>query len=105
MKISNSKQLQYFIGKVCTIFTGPIARNFSPEEFNDYFVGIVETIDEEGVWTVHPKNNCKNYFVLSQIYGICEEEVVFKQTEEIKEKLQKEDSPFININELSKIIS
>lgn len=103
--MKNSKQLQYFVGKVCTIFTGQIARNFSPEEFNDYFVGIVETIDEEGVWTIHPKNNCKNYFVLSQIYGICEEEVVFKQKEEIKEEPSKKDSPFINIDELSEFIA
>lgn len=81
-----SKELQYFVGKVCTIFTHPINRNFKeenpqtyPEPVLIYFIGVVESITDNGlllqqVGNTESKKPLKSYFFLDKIIGIAEEE-------------------------------
>jgi hypothetical protein len=69
-----SQRLKYFIGKPVTIFTNNIGRNFTEVQYNDYFTGICKAIDGDGVETVHPITNCKNFFFFNNIIGICEEQ-------------------------------
>jgi tartrate dehydratase beta subunit/fumarate hydratase class I family protein len=82
------KNLQHFIGKVCTIFTQPINRNFKeenpetyPEQPYIYFVGVVEAIDEYGVLITQPTTGLKSYFFLRNLVGIAEEEVLDPKNE------------------------
>lgn len=80
-----TKQLEYFLGKVCTIFTIPINRDFKaenpttyPQPVFHYFVGKVIEIDEKGVFLQQWNNNKKlrSYFFIEHIVGISEEEVL-----------------------------
>jgi len=79
------KQLEYFLGKVCTIFTIPINRDFKaenpttyPQPVFHYFVGKVIEIDDKGVFLQQWNNNKKlrSYFFIEHIVGISEEEVL-----------------------------
>jgi hypothetical protein len=77
------KKLQYFVGKVCTIFVTPINRNFKeenpasfPQQMYVYFLGIVESIDEDGVWLIQLHKNLKSFWKHEQIVGIAEEEML-----------------------------
>ena len=75
-----SKQLQQFVGKVCTIFTTPINRDYSSENpktyietLIKYFTGIVENIDDYGVLIRQLDGGLKSFFLLDNIIGISEE--------------------------------
>ena len=105
------KSLNYFIGKVCTIFTTPINRTFQERQSIDYFVGRIEAIDEFGIMTSHAITGCKNYFFLKHIIGVSEEQVLnpekpedAKLLEEFQamKKLQtsEESSPFVDLDQL-----
>lgn len=79
------KQLEYFLDKICTIFTIPINRDFKsenpstfPQPIFHYFVGKILEIDEKGVFIQQWNSNKKlrSYFFTDHIVGICEEEVL-----------------------------
>lgn len=77
MKPISVKALQYFTGKVVTVFVkGQLQRGFDDRQFNDYFVGYVDWINEDGLMTTHPVTGCKNYYCLDDIVGIAEEQVL-----------------------------
>lgn len=114
------KNLKYFVGKAVTIITTPINRDFDERQKCDYFVGIVESVDEMGIMTQHPVTGCKNYSFYGQIISISEEQVTTdpEVIAEIKEKRQgaaallpieippveqPPSSPFIDIESLSKL--
>lgn len=81
-----ASELQYFKGKVCTIFTSPINRNFkeeNPESFPQpvfvYFIGVVDSITDQGLFlqqvsNIDSKRPLKTYFFLDKILAIAEEE-------------------------------
>lgn len=122
-----SKKLQYFKGKVCTIFTLPINRNYKeenpstfPSQMYMYFVGLVEDIDEEGILLTQLQTTNKSYWFWDKIIGIAEEEVVDTPEEVEKlEKIQKEEaeqrakvqsasasppSPYVDIEALNSLV-
>ena len=71
MKITTVKKLQQkFQGKICTILTHPIAkRDFNDAQFADFFTGVVDEIDDDGIFTTHALTACKNfYFFTRSIY-------------------------------------
>lgn len=79
------KQLEYFLGKVCTIFTIPVNRDFKsenpttfPQPVFHYFVGKIIEIDDKGIFLQQWNNNKKlrSYFFIEHIVGISEEEVL-----------------------------
>ena len=79
------KQLEYFLDKICTIFTIPINRDFKsenpttfPQPIFHYFVGKILEVDEKGVFIQQWNSNKKlrSYFFTDHIVGICEEEVL-----------------------------
>jgi hypothetical protein len=78
MKITSIKKLQeQFVGKVCTVLTTGIAKgDFADHQFADFFTGIVENIDEDGVFTRHHVTGCKNFYTMQYIVGIIEEQVI-----------------------------
>src|SRR6516225_8602366 len=87
--------LTYFVGKACSVFTHPVNRNFNEKQLQDYFVGLVESVDARGVWTTHPITGCKNYYPMENIIAICEEQVVHDQKilEKYKEAKKEVEAP------------
>jgi len=85
VKITTTKLLQGFLGKVCTIFTSATNRDFAGEVVNskeyqkitlNYFMGRIESIDEDGILIsqlngINPP--LKSYFFLPQVIMIAEE--------------------------------
>ncbi len=103
MRQSTLKNLEYFVGKPCTILVSQIARQFTDAQFNDYFVGIVESANEDGVMTVHPITSCKNFYPMSRVVAISEEQMLDpsqpEQAELIEEfKTQANPSPYADID-------
>ena len=70
------QHLDYFIGKICTVFTSPINRNYKEEQLHNYFLGIVESVDEVGISLKQLTGNLKTFLFLRNIVGIAEEEVL-----------------------------
>jgi len=83
-----NENLNYFIGKYCTITTVQINYRFKYEQMVDYFMGRVDAIDESGILVTHPTTNSKNYIFLSHIVSIAEEQ--YTEDPEIIEKYKKE---------------
>lgn len=115
MKHTTIKKLQEsFCGKICTILTKTIAKtNFQDQQFADFFTGLVESIDEDGIFTKHHITKCLNFYPMEQIIGILEEQVILESDpsyeeimQEIKQipqpqkearvKIPENDSKFIN---------
>lgn len=121
MKILIIKKLQSnFLGKICTILTKPIAKqDFSDHQFADFFTGVIDEIDDDGIFTTHTLTGCKNFYRMSEVIGIIEEQVLNdedpkhqKIITELKEKQSKKDDKdndnddtnkqkFIDIDDLS----
>lgn len=77
MKPSTAKHLEYFVGRVCTIFIGGnLNRSFNEQQFADYFVGVVDAVSQDGIFTTHPVTGGKNYYAFSSVVAICEEQVL-----------------------------
>ena len=101
-------KLDYFKGKICTIFTNPINRDYqkeNPKNFvsvmHVYFMGKVEQIDENGIWLTQISTNLKTFFRMSNVIGIAEEEIV---KEEPKEEVVEPESPYIDISKISSLL-
>jgi hypothetical protein len=69
-------RLQYFKGKVCTILTTPINREFNETFAREHFVVEVQEIGRECLWGTHPYNGTVAYFPMSYIISIQEEVVL-----------------------------
>lgn len=82
-------KLNYFKGKVCTVLTAPANRFFDDTQHVNVFVGLVEDVDELGVWIVQLTEKKKSFFRLNAIVGIIEETVTFFNDEEVKEAMNK----------------
>lgn len=76
MKTSMVNQLKYFEGKVCTIFLGPINRSLDEKQLINYFVGLIETVDEDCIWALHPVIKTRSCYFIKNIYSITEEQVL-----------------------------
>jgi len=108
-----NKNLQYFVGKVCSIFTQPISRNFkeeSPETYPEqpylYFVGVVDAVDEHGLLVSQITTGLKSYFFRAALVAIAEEQVLNPEDKkdaatiqeikevnhQLREKLKQEES-------------
>jgi len=70
------QNLNHFIGKVCTVFTSPINRNYKEEQLHNYFLGVVESVDSEGISLGQLTGNLKTFLFFPHIVGIAEEEVL-----------------------------
>jgi|688.fasta_scaffold653293_2 hypothetical protein len=78
MKITTIKKLQeQFVNKVCTVLTTGIGKNnLQDHQFADFFTGIVESIDEDGIFTRHHLTGCKNFYSMQFVVGLLEEQVI-----------------------------
>jgi hypothetical protein len=77
--------LEYFLGKICTVFTVPTNRDFKsenpqtfPQPVFHYFVGRVVEVNHRGI-CIEQWNNAKKlrtFFFLDHIVSISEEEIL-----------------------------
>lgn len=78
----NIEKLQYFVGKPCTIFTIEVNFRFKQEQMIDYFHGVIDSIDEHGVFLTHNIAKTKTFIALSYIVGITEEQILYEDNPE-----------------------
>lgn len=87
-------KLQYFIGKICTIYTQPSNRIFTDQQHANSFCGVVSEVDEYGLWLeMLPDMKRKAFYTAHNLIGIVEEQVVpitDEQETEIKQAFAKE---------------
>lgn len=77
--------LDYFLGRICTIFTVPTNRDFKsenpqtfPQPVFHYFVGRVVEVNQRGI-CIEQWNNAKKlrtFFFLDHVVSISEEEIL-----------------------------
>ena len=95
MKPFPSKELLYFVGKACSVFTTQSNRDLRFEDSKNYpaslfryFVGIIEVIDEHGIFLTQSTKGLKVFIMKDHVIAIAEEEMFDpnnpKDAEEIK---------------------
>ncbi|RTK96615.1 MAG: hypothetical protein EKK64_03255 [Neisseriaceae bacterium] len=88
MKLTTIKKLQQLTNKVCSVLTTSVAKgNFTDNQFADFFVGIVDEINEDGVWLRHPMTNCLSFFSINHVVAVLEEQVIDQKDEKYEEIL------------------
>lgn len=83
MKPFPTKELLYFVGKICSIFTTPSSRDLKledtrnyPASLHRYFLGVVEAIDEHGIYLTQVTKGLKVFVMKDHLIAIAEEEVL-----------------------------
>ena len=90
MKAQNVKKLQVFVGKVCTVLTTSVCKqNFTDVQFPDFFVGVIDSIDEDGIFSKHPLTSCINFYSWNYVVAIFQEQVI-EETDPRYEKIMEE---------------
>jgi hypothetical protein len=83
---SQRKSLEFFVGKVCSILVVPINRKFDEETNLEYFLGIIQRIEELGIWYSHISNGKMNFVFMNHIVSIAEETFLPKEKEKEKDE-------------------
>ena len=74
MNTKTIQNLQYFVGKVCSIVSTSMNRSFDETISREHFVIRVQTLNSDGVWGTHPYNNeLVSFFALPHIISIHQE--------------------------------
>lgn len=77
LKAKTIEKLKYFEGKVCTIITNSINRNFNEQIAREHFVINVGDVSSDGIWGTHPYNHeLVSYFAMPHIVSIHEESIL-----------------------------
>ncbi len=84
--------LSYFIGRVCTILTKPINRQFSEEDNINYFIGEILSIDALGITIASVVDDTRSFFYKESIIGICEEPSYNPEDEEDLKKIAEHEN-------------
>lgn len=74
LNIITVKELQYFVGKVCTILTPYQNIKIQDQQFIEFFVGRVESISSDCIWISNLTTGIKSVFF--DIISINEERVI-----------------------------
>lgn len=74
---------EYFVGKVCSIFTTPHSRDLHledpdtyPSTLYRYFVGEIEKVDANGVLLRNMAKSLRTFIPLDKVVAVAEEEVL-----------------------------
>lgn len=73
MNSKTIQNLQYFVGKVCSIFTPPANRSFDELHAREHFVARIQEINADGVWGTHPHSGMMSFFAMPHVLLIAEE--------------------------------
>ena len=108
--------LRYFLGKVCTIHTVRINRDYHKEnpqnyltQMHVYYTAIIEDMDEAGILTRQLQTGLKSFFFWERIVDIAEEEVVDSPPGQPLETSATEEIPvpvgqFLNAAAMSELV-
>lgn len=99
----------HFKDRICTVFTNQINRDFKtenpemyPKQLYVYFVGLVVSIDNEGILLSQLNSSLKTFIYHNAIVGIAEEEIITEK--EFNEQKDKKDNS-ISSSQINKILS
>jgi hypothetical protein len=97
--------LDYFVGKICTVHTGPTNWKYQPQENLDYFMGLVNSVGDIGLCLTNVITHGKTFIFTKDIIAISEEavydegdpkyEAAIKDYEEKKTKLLKNNPKLV----------
>jgi len=73
---------KYFVGKAVTVTTVQINFRFKEEAMADYFTGILEIIDEKGMWLLHPITKSRTFILYTYVVSVTEEQMLFEDNPE-----------------------
>jgi hypothetical protein len=73
---------KYFVGKAVTITTVQINFRFKEEAMADYFSGILEIVDDKGLWLLHPITKTRTFILHPYIVSVSEEQMLFEDNPE-----------------------
>ena len=73
---------KYFVGKAVTVTTVQINFRFKEEAMPDYFSGILEIIDEKGLWLLHPITHKRTFILYTYVVSVTEEQMLFEDNPE-----------------------
>jgi hypothetical protein len=92
----NYKVLERFNGKVCTVFTVGINRDFKqenpktyPKPLYVYFMGAVEFVCEEGIMLQQVTTGLSTFVFMNNIVSISEEEILDPENEQDAQVIEK----------------
>lgn len=74
--------LQDLVGKVCTVTTVEVNFRYKPEQMMDYFMGTLESVDDEFLWLRHPQTKCLSGIARRYLVNIAEEQVLYEDNPE-----------------------
>lgn len=90
------KHLERFVGKVCTVFTVGINRDFKqenpktyPKPLYVYFMGAVEFVNEHGIMMQQVTTGLSTFVFMNNIVSISEEEVLDPENESDAQVIEK----------------
>ncbi len=69
---------KYFMGKAVTVTTVQINFRFKEEAMADYFTGILEILDEKGMWLLHPITHSRTFILYPHIVSVTEEQILYE---------------------------
>lgn len=118
----NSETKKYFTGKICTIFTTPINRDYKfenpdtyPSPLYEYFLGKIIEFQDLGLLLENIKGTTRSFFFYNQIISICEEEIIdpkdpkneeiiksFKESKEKEKQIINNKKPYLDTNKYDK---
>lgn len=74
MNAKTLQNMQYFIGKVCTIVTTSMNRSFDERVAREHFAVRIGEITVDGIWGTHPYNEeMVSFFAMPHLISIHEE--------------------------------
>ena len=80
--------MQYFIGKICTVFTQPVNRTFKEEISRQHFVIRVGEITEDSVWGCRLDEKSAVWFPMSEVISIQQEQELDPSNPEHQEMIK-----------------
>lgn len=97
MNIQTIKKLQQlYVGNLCTVVTVAGKQGFTDMQFGEFFTGIIESIDQDGIFARHHLTGCMAFYHWPHIVGVVGEQYLDPSNPEhakIIEELQKQQSP------------
>ena len=89
MQSTTIKHMEHFIGKICTIITPAINRNFDDVISREHFAVRVLEVTRDGVWGMNPNgSNTASFFNMNYIVSIHEEIALDPDNPEHKELIE-----------------
>lgn len=73
MNSKTIQNLQYFVGKVCSVFTSPVNRSFDELHAREHFVARIQEINADGIWGTHPHSGMMSFFAMPHVMLLAEE--------------------------------